>query len=106
MVTAEVDCLTMLFGVDRVCFVHGHSTDRVLGRNFRFLHGHEPQLVLLLSLERGLHSTVSQSEFVVPILYQNNHFLSFKSRALMATITVLADINTAPRAGLRSTPHA
>ncbi len=34
------------------------------------------------------------------------HLFKFSSRALMATITVLADISTAPRAGVSSTPHA
>ena len=34
------------------------------------------------------------------------HFGSLSSRALMATITVLADISTAPSAGVSSTPHA
>jgi len=58
------------------------------------------------------------SKSLVPVPQQIGHFLgsglasvlgsafSLSSRALMATITVLADINTAPRAGVSSTPHA
>jgi hypothetical protein len=34
------------------------------------------------------------------------HFFNLNSRALMATITVLADMNTAPNAGVSSTSQA
>ena len=34
------------------------------------------------------------------------HFFTVSNRALMATITVLADINTAPKAGVSKTPQA
>ena len=36
----------------------------------------------------------------------NVYVLILSNRALMATITVLADISTAPIAGVSSTPHA
>jgi hypothetical protein len=42
----------------------------------------------------------------VAVFQQHVHFFNLSSRALMATITVLADISTAPRAGVSSTPHA
>ena len=43
---------------------------------------------------------------LVTILQRLGHFFKLSNRALMATITVLADISTAPKAGLSSTPHA
>ena len=45
----------------------------------------------------------SQNPF---LLEYPGYFSSLSNRALMATITVLADINTAPSAGVSSTPHA
>lgn len=41
MVTAKVEPLSIAFGVESGCFVHGHSADGVFGLRFRFIHGHD-----------------------------------------------------------------
>jgi hypothetical protein len=63
-------------------------------------------LLWSLSFDSGFHIVSCESNIVVPVRQQLDHFISLSSRALMATITLLADINTAPRAGVSSTPHA
>jgi hypothetical protein len=48
-VAAKVERLSIAFGVESGCFVHGHSTDRVFGHGFRFLHGHVSFLVIVVT---------------------------------------------------------
>jgi hypothetical protein len=42
MVAAKVERLSIAFGVERGCFIHGHAADGVFGHGFRFFHGHVP----------------------------------------------------------------
>jgi hypothetical protein len=47
---AKVERLSIAFGVESGCFVHGHSADRVFGDGFRFFHGHVPFLVVIVTV--------------------------------------------------------
>jgi hypothetical protein len=44
---AKVERLSLSFGVESGCCVHGHSADGVFGDGFRFFHGHAPFLVIV-----------------------------------------------------------
>jgi hypothetical protein len=44
---AKVERLSIAFGMEGGCFVHGHSADGVFGSGFRFFHGHVPFLVVV-----------------------------------------------------------
>jgi hypothetical protein len=37
--SAEIKRLSIAFGVDSGCFIHGHSADGVFGRGFHGIHG-------------------------------------------------------------------
>jgi hypothetical protein len=50
VVAAKVERLSIAFGVESGCFVHGHSADGVFGRGFRFFHGHVPFLVVVVTV--------------------------------------------------------
>jgi hypothetical protein len=50
MVAAKVERLSIAFGVESGCFVHGHSADGVFGHGFRFSHGHVPFLVVVVTV--------------------------------------------------------
>ena len=58
------------------------------------------------SLDAAFSVASFESRILVAVLPQPGYFLNRSSRALMATITVLADISTAPRAGVSTTPGA
>ena len=45
LLAAKVERLAIAFDVDRGGLVHGHSTDRVFSRGFRFVHSHVSFLV-------------------------------------------------------------
>jgi hypothetical protein len=47
MVAAKVERLSIAFGVESGCLVHGHSADGVFGHGLRFFHGHVPFLVVV-----------------------------------------------------------
>jgi hypothetical protein len=47
VVAAKIKRLSLAFGVQSSCLVHGHSADGVFGRGFRFFHGHVPFLVVV-----------------------------------------------------------
>ena len=47
LLAAKVELLSISFGVESGCFVHGHSTDGVFGYRFGFFHGRAPLLVIL-----------------------------------------------------------
>jgi hypothetical protein len=49
MVAAKVERLSIAFGVESDCFVHGHSADGVFGHGFRFLHGHVSFLAVVVT---------------------------------------------------------
>jgi len=106
VVAAEVERLAIAFGVECGGFVHGHSADRVFGHGFRFVHDQVPFVVGVVCLFIPVLRCFLLNRDLVPVLLRPGHFLSLRSRALMATITVLADISTAPRAGVSSKPHA
>ena len=56
LVATKVERLSIAFGVESGCFVHGHSADGVFGHRFRFFHGHAPLLVILsLSFDSVFH---------------------------------------------------
>ena len=40
VVAAKVEGLSITFGAESRCFVHGHSADGVFGHGLRFFHGH------------------------------------------------------------------
>jgi len=82
LIAAEIVSFSIAFGVGSGCFVHGHSADGVFGGSFRVFHGHVPFLICGVTL---FHVT--------------DHFFVLRNRALIATITVLVDINIALRAG-------
>jgi hypothetical protein len=42
VVAAKVERLSITFGVESGCFVHGHSADGIFGCGFRFFHGRVP----------------------------------------------------------------
>jgi hypothetical protein len=44
VVAAEVERLSIAFGVESGCFVHGHSADGVFGHGFRVFHSDFPYL--------------------------------------------------------------
>src|SRR5664280_1523324 len=48
VVAAKVERLSIAFGVESGCFIHGHSADGVFGHGFRFLHGHVSFLVVVV----------------------------------------------------------
>jgi hypothetical protein len=50
VVAAKVERLSIAFGVESDCFVHGHSADGVFGLGFRFFHGHFPFLVVVVTV--------------------------------------------------------
>jgi hypothetical protein len=50
VVAAKVERLSIAFGVESGCFVHGHAADGVFGLGFRLFHGHTPFLVVAHSL--------------------------------------------------------
>jgi hypothetical protein len=50
VVAAKVERLSIAFGVESGCFVHGHSADGVFGRGFRFFHGLVSFLVVVVTV--------------------------------------------------------
>ena len=82
LIAAKIVRFSIAFGVRSGCFVHGHSADGVFGGSFRVFHGHDPFLIVGVTLFRV-----------------TDHFFFLSNRALIATITVLVDINFALRAG-------
>jgi hypothetical protein len=50
VIAAKVERLSIAFGVESDCFVHGHSADGVFGHGFRFFHGHVSFLVVVIAL--------------------------------------------------------
>jgi hypothetical protein len=76
VVSAKVECLSIALDMESGRFVHGHPADGVFGHGFCCCHGYESLFLLLVS-----------------------------SFDLIAIITVLGDICTAPSAGLTGTPY-
>jgi hypothetical protein len=50
VVAAKVESLSIAFGVESGCFVHGHSADGVFGHGFRFFYGHFSFLVVVVTV--------------------------------------------------------
>jgi hypothetical protein len=50
MVAAKVERLSIAFGVESGCLVHGHSADGVFGRGFRIIHCFVSFLVAITAL--------------------------------------------------------
>ena len=84
VVAAKVDRLSIAFGVESGCFVHGHAADGVFGHGFRFIHGHVPFLLLLLSFDsdfsgvwktrgRGVASRCGQVAPLTPARDEHRH---------------------------------
>ena len=74
---AKVERLSIAFGVESPCFVHGHSADGVFGHRFRFFHGHAPFLVVVVlpfdsvfHLDMPINSQLFRvnSKFLLPFL--------------------------------------
>ena len=111
---AEVECLSIAFGVESGCFVHDHSADRVFGLGFRFFHGHAPFLIVVVNaidfffhLDMHINSQLFCviRNFLFPF-FNRLVISSVSAVALMDMITMFADICIAPGAGVSSTPHA
>ena len=86
---------------------NGHFWEHVSHCGLRFVHGQVSFQAVVVAV-----SSIRASRcfgFVETSCCRSSAFdvfFSLSSRALMATITVLADISTAPRAGVSSTPQA
>jgi hypothetical protein len=50
VVAAKVERLSIAFGVESGCFVHGHPADGIFGHGFRFIHGHVSFLVNVVTI--------------------------------------------------------
>ena len=50
VIAAKVERLSLVFGVESGCFVHGHAADGIFGHGFRFFHGHVSFLVVVVSI--------------------------------------------------------
>src|SRR5680860_95123 len=50
VVAAKVERLSIAFGVESGCFVHGHSADGIFGHGFQFVHDHVSFLVVVVRI--------------------------------------------------------